>query len=300
MRRTTRAVLGAVAAVAASLGGAAAAQAAPGAVYTLSNEPSGNAVLAFDRAHDGSLTPAGRFPTGGTGTGGSLGNQGALAFGRGARHLFAVDAGSDEISSLAVRRRGLKLVETVPSGGDMPVSVTVRRRLLYVLNAGGDGGAGNVTGFRISRHGRISKIAGSTRPLSAPQVAPAQVQLDPSGRTLVVTEKATNVIGTYAVGRHGRLSGPRVHASSGETPFGFAFAGRDTLVVSEAFGGTASALSSYELGRRGGLATITPSLLAGSELASCWVVVTGDDRYAFTPTPRRARSRATRSGVTAR
>ena len=99
---------------------------------------------------------------------------------------------------------------------------------------------------------------------------------------LVVTEKATNSISTYTVGRDGRASGPDVFTSSGQTPFGFAFAGDDTLIVSEAFGGTASALSSYDTDRDGGVATITPSLRAGSQLAACWVVVTDDHRLAFT------------------
>ena len=47
-----------------------------GAVYTLTNEASGNAVAVFDRASDGSLTPDGTVPTGGNGTGAGLGSQG--------------------------------------------------------------------------------------------------------------------------------------------------------------------------------------------------------------------------------
>jgi hypothetical protein len=48
-------------------------------VYTMSNDPDANAVLVF-RQHGDTLVPAGSFPTGGKGAGGSLGNQGALAF----------------------------------------------------------------------------------------------------------------------------------------------------------------------------------------------------------------------------
>jgi 6-phosphogluconolactonase len=284
MRRIPSLGLALVTALTVSLAAAAMAQASSGsnAVYTLTNEPGANAVAAFDRGHDGRLTPAGRFRTGGTGTGGSLGNQGALVFGRGSRHLYAVNAGSDEISAMAVRHRALKLVDKVGSGGDTPVSVTVHGDLLYVLNAGGEGAPGNISGFRIGHRGQLRPIPGSSRPLSAEQVAPAQVQFDPSGGVLVVTEKATNVIDTYTVGRDGRASGPDVFAASGQTPFGFAFAGDDTLLVSEAFGGTASALSSYDTDRDGGLATISPSVFAGAERASCWVVVTDDGRVAFT------------------
>ena len=50
-----------------------------GAVYTLTNAPSGNAIAVFDRDAHGALTPAGTFATGGSGTGANLGSQGALA-----------------------------------------------------------------------------------------------------------------------------------------------------------------------------------------------------------------------------
>ena len=48
------------------------------AVYTITNAASGNAVLAFHRAANGALTPAGTFPTGGTGTGAGLGSGHSL------------------------------------------------------------------------------------------------------------------------------------------------------------------------------------------------------------------------------
>jgi 6-phosphogluconolactonase len=50
-----------------------------GAVYTISNDPSGNALVVFDRASDGGLTPAGEIATGGLGNGSGLGSQGAVA-----------------------------------------------------------------------------------------------------------------------------------------------------------------------------------------------------------------------------
>ena len=53
--------------------------ASAGAVYTLNNSSTGNAVLLFARTADGHISPTGMFPTGGKGTGKGLGNQGALA-----------------------------------------------------------------------------------------------------------------------------------------------------------------------------------------------------------------------------
>ena len=57
----------------------------PGAVYTLTNLAAGNAVAVFDRAADGSLSPAGTYATGGLGTGASLGSQGAIVVTRDGR-----------------------------------------------------------------------------------------------------------------------------------------------------------------------------------------------------------------------
>jgi 6-phosphogluconolactonase len=99
MRRTVLALpplavaLGALALAA----GSAAAAGPPATVCTSSNSASGNAVLAFDRAPDGSLSPTGSFATGGDGTGGGLNNQEALALGPGGRTLYAVNAGSDSV-----------------------------------------------------------------------------------------------------------------------------------------------------------------------------------------------------------
>lgn len=41
-----------------------------GAVYAMTNQPTGNAIVAYDRAQDGTLSLRGTFPTGGRGSGG--------------------------------------------------------------------------------------------------------------------------------------------------------------------------------------------------------------------------------------
>jgi 6-phosphogluconolactonase (cycloisomerase 2 family) len=98
-----------------------------------------------------------------------------------------------------------------------------------------------------------------------------------------VTEKATNKIVTFQVGRHGRPGEGRVQDSNGPTPFGFAFGKRDQLFVSEAFGGAenASAMSSYDVDREGRLSTISASVKT-NQTAACWVVVTPNGRFAYT------------------
>ena len=152
-----------------------------GAVYVLTNQVE-NAVAVFRRTPDGHLTAAGEFSTGGAGNPVAippdppvdpLASQGALIFGPGNQFLFAVNAGSNEISVLSVGRSGLNLIDVVDSGGVRPISLTVHDDLLYVLN---EGGTPNITGFTIGGDGTLSPLAGSTQPLVGGAAA------DPEGR----------------------------------------------------------------------------------------------------------------------
>jgi 6-phosphogluconolactonase len=251
-----------------------------GAVYLATNAANGNQVLVLARAGDGSLSAPQTFSTGGTGTGGGLGNQGGVVLAQGNRRLLVVNAGSNEISVFAVRPQGVELLDRVPSGGQRPISLTVFRDLVYVLNAGG---SGNISGFRLDPLGNLQPLQGSTRPLSTAASGPAQIAFSPDGGSLVVTEKATNTISTYQVSQAGLASGPNAQPSAGTTPFGFAFDRQGTLVVSEAFGGAAgaSALSSYRLASNGTLQVISESV-GTTQTAACWVVITGDGRFAYT------------------
>ena len=251
-----------------------------GAVYASTNSPAGNEVLVFPRAGDGSLAAPRAFATGGLGTGGGLGNQGAVVLSHDNSRLFVVNAGSNEVSVFAVTTAGLDLLDRVASAGIRPVSVAVHQRLVYVLNAGG---TGNITGFKLHSDGSLRPIANSTRSLSSAAAGAAQVEFSPDGGVLVVTEKMTNKISTYTVGATGRATGPNVQPSEGDTPFGFAFSRRGTLVVSEAFGGApgASALSSYNVSDGGSLSVISASI-GTTETAACWVVITRNGRFAYT------------------
>lgn len=250
------------------------AQAAPaGAVYVLSNQTTGNAVIAYDRAADGTLTPAGSYPTGGTGTAAGLGSQNGVIVDRAGKHVYAVNAGSDSITSFAVTRGGLRLLTTVPSGGDQPVSVSVRGNRLYALNAGGDG---NISGFRVN-NGRLAPLANSTRSLSGTATAPAQVSITPDGDGIVVTEKATQLIDVYRLNDSGRAGSRTSVHSEGATPFGFDFTPAGDLAVSEA---GPSAASTYDV-RPFGLRTLSASV-ANTEAAACWLVVTADGKFAYT------------------
>jgi len=156
------------------------------AVYTLTNQVAGNAVAVFHRAADGTLTAAGTIATGGTGTGAGLGSQGAVVLSDDGRQLFAVNAGSNDVSVFNAGPAGLSLASRTASGGTLPISLTVHGNVLYVLNAGG---TGNISGFTVGTTGGLAAIQGSTQPLSGTNVGPAQVSFSPDGRRLVVTRR---------------------------------------------------------------------------------------------------------------
>ena len=258
---------------------AAAAGANAGAVYTLSNSPAGNAVIAYSRDSAGGLSPLGNFPTGGLGGSGVGGGQGSVTLSEDGQWLLAVNAGSDEITSFAVGAdHRLNFADRIWSGGDHPISVTIGNGLVYTVN---DGGSGNIAGFTIDASGDLSAIAGSSQPLSTGASAPAQISFTPDGGTLVVTEKATNRITTYAVAANGAAGTPTWVTSAGQTPFGFDFDNKGRLIVSEAFGGAAdaSAVSSYDLSS--GSASVIDGPVSTTETAACWVVVTNNGKYAY-------------------
>jgi len=250
-----------------------------GVVYTMDNAAAGNNIYVLKRAANGQLTKAAMFATGGTGTGGELGSQGAMVADKN-KHLFVCNAASNNITVFKANGLSLMKLDKMSSHGTMPVSITVHDNLLYVLNAGD---AGNISGFRIYDDGHLEYISGSNRKLSSDTSGPAQIEFNRSGTQLVVTEKATNRILTYAVQQDGTASSATIHPSAGTTPFGFEFGKNNELIVSDAFGGAPnkSALSSYKLNNSGNLTLVTGPVTT-NQTAACWVAVTDDSRFCYT------------------
>src|SRR5262249_34532932 len=101
-----------------------------GAVYTMTNDPNGNAVVVFARAADGTLTMTGTFPTGGTSIGVfATGNQHGLLLSKDGRCLWAVNSMSNQISAFQVNGTSLSSPNVVGSGGQRPISVAVNQDL---------------------------------------------------------------------------------------------------------------------------------------------------------------------------
>jgi 6-phosphogluconolactonase (cycloisomerase 2 family) len=252
-------------------------RAADNAVFVQTDNPSGNAVVAYHRGGDGSLTLAGTYATGGKGgvLAGSvvdhLASQGSLTYDAEHGLLFAVNAGSNTVTVFAARGDRLALRQVLRSDGPFPVSVAVHDALVYVLNARG---GGSVQGYRIFRD-QVLPITGSRRalgldPSATPEFVntPGQVAFTPDGSQLIVTTKANgSSIDVFRVKRSGTLSAtPVVNAEPGAVPFAVTFDGDRNLVVAEA--GT-NALATFAVHNDG---TLTPlDAVATGQAATCGV-----------------------------
>lgn len=250
-----------------------------GAVFTQTNATSGNAVVAFSRAPDGSLTYGGSFPTGGSGIGGTndpLTSQYSLILdGEGSRLLFVVNAGSNSISTFRVNGAALQLVGTTSSGGTLPTSLAISHHTLYALNAGSN----TVRGFDVDESGNLTPNTSASASLSAGTSGAAAIRASRDGSELVVTEKGSNTIDVFSIGTHGSLSAPVRSPSVGVAPFGFDFLNGGQIAVSEA--GSAAA-SSYAIDTNGGLTIESPSVSTNGQAAPCWLIATTNGHFAFT------------------
>jgi 6-phosphogluconolactonase (cycloisomerase 2 family) len=245
-----------------------------GAVYTMTNSPGGNAIEAYARASDGTLTPAGTYPTGGDG--GTLDSGHSIVASRDGSVVVNVNAGSNTISAFAATPGGLRLIGTANSGGSDPNSVTIAGdNLVYVLNAGSD----TIAGFRLS-DGGLHPINGSVQPLGSGALVPKQIQFSNDARVLVVDEAGSNTIDTFVVGRAG-APGPAITTQSvGGGPFGFDFDMAGHLLVSDAALTTGrSGATSYDVAPDGTVTANGPAVPI-DQAAACWLAAAGG--FAFT------------------
>ncbi|MGZ4229540.1 MAG: lactonase family protein [Solirubrobacteraceae bacterium] len=296
-------------------------QAAPDALYTTTNSPSGNAVIAYTRHADGTLTQTGApVPTGGKGAASEppfgfpiVDSSGSTNITPDGKLLFVVNAGNNTISSFRTTSAGPVLVDNVSSGGTLPISLTSHGNLLYVVNEI----SANITGWSFSSSGHLTPIPGSTESLSTPfdptnppdptrpTGVAAAIGFAPDGHQLVVTIRGlpapNGVIDTFSVDWHGAAEPAVKHQAPTPNPFGFSFAGQNNLLVSDAgFVATPSGTAADPGGSPplpadpsqffGSAASFSLSPSGGLKFkgdypdggrAACWLVVSKDQRYAF-------------------
>ena len=278
--------------------GAGSASGAAGMVYTESNGAAGNSVIAFARASNGRLTQVQSIPTGGKGglqpqpgcdpPGGCpiLDTQGEVALTKDGKLVFAVNAGSNTVTSFRVTSSGLERGSTVKSGGVFPNSLTVHGNLLYVLNSN----SLNIAGYTFSAAGAMAPIAGSNQPLVGGKVPTLarQVGFDNTGSTLVVSlfgnpmkPAGAKSLNTFPVSASGAAGAGTAYDASSALPFGFAFDPiNNNLVVSQVTELTPGAGQTGSYGLSGGALKAISTQPSGGT-APCWVVITKDGKFVF-------------------
>jgi len=247
------------------------------AVFVMTNAAHHNEILSFERQSNGSLKEYGTFRTGGRGSGGTtdpLGSQGSLTLGDDHSLLFAVNAGSGEISSFLVDGPKLLLVDVKPSGGSAPVALAQHGSLLYVLNFAGNS---SVVGFMID-DGSLKQIPGSIRYLTTANSGASSLAFSPDGSFLLVTEKLTNNIDAFPVNADGALGAMVTTKDPGAGLFDVAFTPDGAVLALEA---GAATTSSFMLGSTGAL-TLLGAGVPTMGAASCWFAITPDGHFVYT------------------
>ncbi len=279
-----------------------------------------NQVVAYTRSSDGSLQQIGVYDTGGVGENirasgaNPLASQDPLIVSKDRRFLFAVNPGSESISSFRINDdysltpASKNLSTSGNSGAQNPVSLTIYENILYVANTGNyvdrngdeldtlpeDRNRVNssIIGFTIGDDGVLTKLSGSEIPGMAPNAG--SIEFSSDGRSLYVTERRTSEIVTISLDENRLPVSDSVLNSVTAEPFGtdlYPTDNGDILLVSEGNNGAPglSALSTYLVEDDGSLSGISLSTgVEGDPLTTgftfgCWVefveTPTGDFAY---------------------
>lgn len=271
---------------------------AKGRLYVMTNRAPANSIVALRRNSDGSLTRIEEVLTGGSGSGpGALparfgGGPGpdpltssdSLILTHDHRFLIAANAGSNELSVLAVEPEGLRLVCKVSSGGEFPVSIAIHGALVYVLN---QRGSPNITGFFLQGDGKLQPIDDSTQPAGSPGSSASEIAFSPDGHFLLLSETLANLIHVFRMDDDGHATDPLVITSANHTPSAVAFFDHGRVAVTEAAeiatqtgAPNGSTTSTYHLQNDGSLQLISKSV-PDEKTATCWIRFTRDARFAY-------------------
>jgi 6-phosphogluconolactonase (cycloisomerase 2 family) len=254
------------------------ASAQTGYVYIESNDANANSIIMYKQNTDGTLTWGGQTTSGGKGSGAGLGSEGAIVINKEHTWLFAVNAGSNSVSSFKIKNDGsLVLKHTVSSEGTLPISVCVYNDLVFVVNST----TANICGFKLWGDGNLAKIDGSQKSLSDITAAPAQISFNPWGNGLLVTEKTTNKISAFTIDANGVVTGSKANNSAGQTPFGFSIARDKYMIVSNATGGTEKESSCTSYKNLYLNVSDVNGTVANHQSSVCWVTTAKYGRYAY-------------------
>ncbi|MGH8896601.1 MAG: lactonase family protein [Egibacteraceae bacterium] len=265
-------------------------------VYVESNDPApgANAILAYRRRGNGSLSLLGSFSSNGSGFGNPdrlLGpddsDQNVVVHPDGTL-LFAVNGGSDTIAVFRIHADGsLAHVEgsPFPSGGVQPVSLGLAGDRLYVVNKAEDPGRPstdalpNYTGFLVDRAGGLSPIPQSTVTV-ARGASPTQALISPSGDLLFGADLLAGVLQSLRIKPDGRLEQrpPTPVDSSPPGPLGLAAHPTQPILYVGLPG--ANQLGIYAYDTAGTLRPVVNAANSGQAL--CWISRNHDGTRLYT------------------
>jgi len=208
-------------------------------VYVESNDPNENAIFAFTRHADGSLTPLPGSPFSTNGLGvtptfalGPFDSDQEVIVNPSHTLLFAVNGGSDTVAVFKIHGDGsLTHVKgsPFPSGGSDPVSVGLADDILCVVNQDDDPGhpgqfLPNYTTFRVGWDGQLTPIRRSTVSVDAGS-APSQALPSPDNDLIFGADFLGGILRSFALTDRGQLKvrdaqplPPAVFAASGAPP----------------------------------------------------------------------------------
>lgn len=193
-------------------------------LYVSTNDPASgrNAMLAYRRAADGSLTPlpGSPFLMGGTGVSNPAQLDGPddddqnIIVSSDHRFLYSVNSGSNSIAAFRINSDGTLVTvagSPFPSGGIEPVSVGLSAGRLYVVNKNQDPGqtqtadGANYTVFQVNPDGSLTMLPSST--VTAPKDASSsQALITHDGKYLIDAQEGTAVLRAFKIGANGLLT----------------------------------------------------------------------------------------------
>jgi 6-phosphogluconolactonase (cycloisomerase 2 family) len=264
-------------------------------VYVESNDPNGNAIFAFKRLGDGSLTPlpGSPFSTGGLGITptfklGPFDSDQEVIADPSRSLLFAVNGGSDTIAVFKTAADGTLTPvngSPFPSGGSNPVSLGLAGNVLCVVNKDEDPDhpglfLPNTTSFRVTDGGRLVRVPRSTifDPLGSD---PSQALIAPGGSLMFGADFLGGVLRSFGIARNGRLDSRAVlplpaaeFADSGSPPLPLGLAAHPDKPLLYVGFVTINRVGVYRYNASGALRFLRTVPDSGSGV--CWLLVNAD------------------------
>jgi 6-phosphogluconolactonase len=263
-------------------------------VYTQTNDKQ-NQIVHFTQNTDGTLTEVNRISTHGSGTDGvnyfrgnarepdPLTSSNSLLITPDKQRLFAVNAGSNSVSSFKINHRtgNLTLLKTEATGGVRPNSLAYHNDILYVTHQEGEN---QVHAYRIAKEGSLLQIGAYS--LLQKDALPAHVVVSPDGKSLIVNRLLNTVtpvapndtVVIFPINPDGGLGTPK-ESSTAAGPFSGIFLNgkmQNIYLLTEA---VASTLSEYTF-NNGNLTNLN-RIAIPVVTDPCWLQITPDNKFVF-------------------